>query len=177
LRGGAEPDDGRVPMPSGAEGHGEGAHLAMRSAMMAEDTLSISAPPYSSGISTLVNPRSAAFLSSSRLKAKSLCSIRSELGRFPDWQSLGGLLDELVLVVEIFRVNTSCGLVSSMRKFPPHFFLRECRWGCHAIPPNFVMLGGASHICRLRQMWAPAVDVSRCFRRFRLRPCRRRRTW
>ena len=54
--------------------------LAMRSAIIADDILSISMPPYSSGTSTELMPSSLAFLISSRVRAKSLCSILSIFG-------------------------------------------------------------------------------------------------
>ena len=56
-------------------------YFAMKSAMMADDTLSMSEPPYSAGMSALVRPISAAFFSSSRATDQSLCSIFSATGR------------------------------------------------------------------------------------------------
>ena len=72
---------GSVPMPTCAPKVTEKMpDFAMRSAMMADDTLSSSMPPYSSGTSTTVNPSSLAFFSSSRVNAKFLLLDRVDVG-------------------------------------------------------------------------------------------------
>ena len=95
-----------------------------RSAMMAEVTLSICMPPYCSGTSTPLNPSSPAFLTSSRVIAKFLCSMFSMLGTI-------SLLANSSAVCAMSRccslkssgVKTSSRVRSSIRKPPPRILL------------------------------------------------------
>ncbi len=112
---------GRVPMPVCAEKATEKLPcLAMFSAMMAEVCLSISRPPYSSGMSAEVRPRSAASLMRRRVTAKSLASIWSETGTI-------SLVAKSAVVWAIWRCSSvkssgkkqSCGVGLVMRKEPP----------------------------------------------------------
>src|SRR5271170_7584883 len=72
---------GSVPIPTCAlKATLKLASTDMRSAMIAEVTLSMDRPPYSSGISTAISPRSPAFFSSPRVTSKCLASISSAAG-------------------------------------------------------------------------------------------------
>ena len=88
--------------------------------MMADETLSMSEPPYSSGTSTEVRPRSLAFFNSSRQSAKSFCFELAGHGHdFVVRELFGGLGDEPVLVVKVFRREDLVGRGSEIRKIPP----------------------------------------------------------
>ncbi len=79
-------------------------HLAIWSAMMAEEILSISEPPYSAGTSTLVRPISAAFLSRSRRDLPVLVlDLFDGREEFVDRKLVGELGDHLLVFVEVFR--------------------------------------------------------------------------
>src|SRR5215469_16762486 len=94
--------------------------LAMLSAMMAEVTLSISRPPYSSGMSTEVRPRSEASLMRRRVTLKSLDSIWSEA-------ETTSLIANSEAVWAIWRCSSekssgkkqSAGVGFEIRKLPP----------------------------------------------------------
>src|SRR5712692_2191625 len=112
---------GKVPMPTCAVKATEKLPcLAMLSAMMADVTLSISRPPYSSGISTEVRPRSLASLMRRRVTEKSLASIWSETGMI-------SLVAKSAVVCAIWRCSSvkssgkkqSAGVASAIRKLPP----------------------------------------------------------
>src|SRR5690242_5044008 len=95
-------------------------YLAIRSAMIAEVTLSICVPPYSSGTSTPLRPSSPAFFSSSRLMRNSFCSSFSILGTI----SLVANSSAVCAInwccsVKSSGVKMSFGLRSSIRKLPP----------------------------------------------------------
>ena len=104
LLGAEEDDRQRADAGVSAQSHQKLPYFAMRSAMMADVTLSMSRPPYSAGMSTLVRPISPAFFSSSRDDGQSLCSIFFDGGHdFVGRELLGELRDHLLLFVEIFR--------------------------------------------------------------------------
>jgi hypothetical protein len=94
--------------------------LEMFSATMAEDILSISRPPYSSGISIAVRPRSAASFNRRRVTEKSLASIWSEAGMI-------SLMAKFAVVSAICLCSSvkssgkkqSAAPGSVMRKLPP----------------------------------------------------------
>ena len=103
---------GSVPMPVCApQVVLKPAYFAMRSAMMADVTLSISRPPYASGMSTPLNPSSPAFFSRSRSDGEILVLHLLDVGHdFVDREFFRGLRDELVLLGEIFRSEDFVGL-------------------------------------------------------------------
>ena len=84
--------------------------------MMAEVTLSIARPPYSSGMSTAIRPRSPAFASSARVTSKCLASISSAAGRTSLMRKVrGGFGDLPLLVGEVFRRKYIIGRTASVR--------------------------------------------------------------
>src|SRR5215831_14463888 len=93
---------------------------AMYSLISAEEILSISEPPYCSGMSTLAMPISHAFRISSRVTAKSLCSIFSVLGRISFFAN-SSVVRTICLCssVRSSGVNTWSVVCSSIRKLPP----------------------------------------------------------
>src|SRR5581483_10084209 len=96
------------------------AYLAMWSAMIAEVTLSISIPPYSSGTSTALRPSSPAFFSRSRLTEKSLCSILSMLGTISLLAKSSAVWPiSWCCSLKSSGVKISSGLRSSNRKLAP----------------------------------------------------------
>ena len=112
---------GSVPMPVCAENATENDPcFAMYSDTMAEETLSISSPPYSSGMSVAVRPRSAAPLMSERMTAKSLASMAAERGTT-------SLVAKSAAVCAIWRCSSvkssgkkqAAGVEAVMRKAPP----------------------------------------------------------
>src|SRR5579864_2884872 len=99
-------------------------YFAIRSAMMADVTLSSSMPPYCSGTSTPLNPSSPAFFTSSRVTAKSLCSIFSMLGTISLLANSSAVCAmSKCCSVKSSGVKTSSGLRSSIRKLPPGILL------------------------------------------------------
>src|SRR3954471_22409762 len=99
------------------------AHTAMRSATMAEETLSMSEPPYCSGTSMLAMPISLAFFSRSRVTWYSLCSIFSIAGRI-SWRANSSAVFAICWCssVKSSGVKTSFGLRSSRSQLPPETF-------------------------------------------------------
>src|SRR3954469_3048674 len=100
------------------------AHTAMRSATMAEETLSMSEPPYCSGTSMLAMPISLAFFSRSRVTWYSLCSIFSIAGRI-SWRANSSAVFAICWCssVKSSGVKTSFGLRSSRSQLPPATFI------------------------------------------------------
>src|SRR5207248_1721509 len=99
-------------------------HTAMRSAMMALEILSISAPPYSSGTSTVAMPISLALRSSSRTTAQSLCSIFSMLGMISFCANSSAVCAiSLCCSLKSSGVKISSTLLSSSSQLPPWIFV------------------------------------------------------
>src|SRR5437016_861664 len=99
-------------------------HTAMRSAMMALEILSISAPPYSSGTSTVAMPISLALRSSSRTTPQSLCSIFSMLGMISFCANSSAVCAiSLCCSLKSSGVKMSSTLRSSSSQLPPWIFV------------------------------------------------------
>src|SRR5215472_13804635 len=92
----------------------------MYSLISAEEILSMSEHPYCSGMSTLAMPISHAFRISSRVTAKSLCSIFSVLGRISFFAN-SSVVRTICLCssVRSSGVNTWSVVCSSIKKLPP----------------------------------------------------------
>src|SRR4051812_3592562 len=99
------------------------AQTAMRSATMAEETLSMSEPPYCSGTSMLAMPISLAFFSRSRVTWYSLCSIFSIAGRISCRANSSAVFAICwCSSVKSSGVKISFGLRSSRSQLPPAIF-------------------------------------------------------
>ncbi len=112
---------GKVPMPTWALKATEKLPSCERwSATMAEVTLSMARPPYASGMSTAIRPRSPAFLRRARVTSKCLASISSAAGST-------SLRTNSEAVRAIWRCSSvkssgvmmSSGADSPIRKLPP----------------------------------------------------------
>src|SRR6266849_10569379 len=100
------------------------AYFAMWSAITAAVTLSISRPPYASGISAELRPRSPAFFKRSRVMEKSLCSIFSALGRISLTANSSAVCPmSWCCSVKSSGVKTSSVRRSSSRKLPPEILV------------------------------------------------------
>src|SRR5580693_3655199 len=92
--------------------------------MTAAVTLSISRPPYASGISAELRPSSPAFFSRSRVMEKSLCSIFSMLGTISLMANSSAVWPmSRCCSVKSSGVKTSSVLRSSRRKLPPEILV------------------------------------------------------
>ena len=94
--------------------------LAISSATIAEHTLSISRPPYSSGISTESSPRSPASFISRRVTEKSFASIASLTGT-TSFRANSAVVCAICLCSseKSSGKKQSAGVASEIRKLPP----------------------------------------------------------
>ena len=96
------------------------ASTEMWSVIKVDEILSIPIPPYSSGMSTPVNPSSPAFLSVAARTPGSLASIAATEGRISSRANRAAVA--AICLCSSFKssgVNTSPGVRVSSRKLPP----------------------------------------------------------
>ena len=110
-------------------------HFAMWSAMMADETLSMSEPPYSAGTSALVRPISRGFLQQLASDLPFLVLDLFDGGKnLVDRELFGELRDHLLIFVKVFRSEDVVEVVIFEQKASARGFgLGSCRRRCHII--------------------------------------------